>query len=206
MTHRPLIAILRGLTPPEAQEIGAALIAAGITRIEVPLNSPDPLDSIATLAREFGTQAQIGAGTVLRAADVQAVHAVGGRLIVSPNFDAEVVTETKRLGLASYPGVMTPSECFAALKAGADGLKIFPASLIGPDGLKAIRAVLPLGTQVFAVGGAGPENFADWIAASADGFGIGSALYKPGLSAAEVGKRAARMVDAYDTATKGVAV
>jgi len=206
MTDRPLIAILRGVTPPEVEAIGAALIAAGITRIEVPLNSPEPLDSIGTLARAFGAQAQIGAGTVLSLEDVQAVHGVGGTLIVSPNFDADVVAETKRLGMASYPGVLTPSECFAALKAGADGLKVFPASLIGPSGLKAIRAVLPPGTQVYAVGGAGPENFAEWIAASADGFGIGSALYKPGLTAAEVGQRAARMVAAYDTATKGVAI
>ncbi|MEQ8365935.1 MAG: 2-dehydro-3-deoxy-6-phosphogalactonate aldolase [Roseicyclus sp.] len=206
MTHRPLIAILRGLTPAEANPVGAALISAGITRIEVPLNSPDPLDSIGILARAFGDHAQIGAGTVLSMQDVRAVADAGGTLVVSPNCDAEVIAETKRLGMASYPGVLTPTECFVALKAGADGLKIFPASLIGPAGLKAIRAILPPGTQVYAVGGAGPENFAEWIDASADGFGIGSALYKPGVTAETIAERAARMVAAYDTVTKGIAV
>lgn len=206
MSDRPIIAILRGLTPVEAREVGAALIGAGITRIEVPLNSPDPLESIEILCKNFGDTAQIGAGTVLSPQDVRAVAEVGGRLIVSPNFDADVIAETKRLSLTSFPGVMTPSECFAALKAGADGLKIFPASQIGPSGLNAIRAVLPKGTQVYAVGGAGPENFGEWIKASADGFGIGTALYTPGLSASDVAKRAQNIVDAYDTATKGIAV
>jgi 2-dehydro-3-deoxyphosphogalactonate aldolase len=140
----------------------------------------------------------IGAGTVLTVADVQAVADVGGTLIVSPNCDTAVIAKSRALGLQSWPGVMTPTECFAALQAGASGLKLFPASLIGPDGLKAIRAVLPKGTQVYAVGGAGPANFAEWRKAGCDGFGIGTALYTPGLPLAEIADRAAKIVAAYD--------
>lgn len=197
---RNIIAILRGIQPDEAVDAVDALLNAGITSIEVPLNSPDPFDSIERMANAFGDQALIGAGTVLSVDDVNRVAQAGGKLIVSPNVDPRVIVATKTAGLQSWPGVMTPTECFLALKSGADGLKIFPGSLLGPDGLKAIRAVLPVGTQVYAVGGAGPENFADWFAASADGFGLGSALYKPGMTKADIAVRAQDIVTAYDAA------
>jgi len=197
----PLIAILRGLTPQEAPEIGRALLDAGLSVIEVPLNSPDPFTSIRVLKDVLGDAAKVGAGTVLTTEQVEAVAEAGGQIIVSPNCVPAVIAHTKALGLESWPGIFTPTEAFAALDAGADGLKLFPGSMAGPSRLKAIRAVLPPGTQVYAVGGAGPENFNDWIAASADGFGLGSALYKPGLSAAEVADRARRIVTAYKDAT-----
>ncbi|MEO8242566.1 MAG: 2-dehydro-3-deoxy-6-phosphogalactonate aldolase [bacterium] len=202
MTHRNLIAILRGITPPDAVAIAETLIAAGITRIEVPLNSPDAFTSIAAMAHDFSAVAQIGAGTVLTVEDVFHVRDAGGTLIVSPNCDPEVIHATKAEGLNSWPGVMTPTECFAALKARADGLKIFPASLIGPDGVKAIRAVLPKETQVYAVGGAGASNFTQWLNAGINGFGIGTALYTPGLTPAEVATRAAQIIAAYEEALK----
>lgn len=193
----PLIAILRGITPEAAPDVGAALVEAGITVIEVPLNSPRPLDSIAALAEALGERATVGAGTVLRPAEVDAVADAGGRIVVSPNCDAAVIARSKARGLQSWPGVFTPTEAFAALEAGADGLKLFPGAMAGPQGLAALRAVLPVGTRVYAVGGAGPENFADWIAASADGFGIGSALYRPGDGADAVAARARKIVAAY---------
>lgn len=197
---RPIIAILRGLHPSEATAVGRALVEAGIDKIEVPLNSPDPLDSIATLASMFGDQALIGAGTVLTLQEVEQVAGVGGRLIVSPNFDADVIRRSVDLKMQSWPGVYTPTEAFGALKAGATGLKLFPGVMAGPSGLAALRPVLPRGTQIYAVGGAGPENFGQWIKAGADGFGIGSALFKPGMSVSEIAERAQRIVAAYDEA------
>ncbi|MEM9853077.1 MAG: 2-dehydro-3-deoxy-6-phosphogalactonate aldolase [Pseudomonadota bacterium] len=199
----PIIAILRGLTPAEAEPAAAALLRAGIDRIEVPLNSPDPFKSIETMANAFGDDALIGAGTVLTAGDVARVAQAGGRLIVSPNCDREVIAATLKAGMASWPGIFTPSEAFAALQAGATGLKLFPGNMAGPGGLKALRAVLPEGCAVYAVGGAGPENFADWISASADGFGIGSALYEPGMGALEIEARARDIVIAYKEAKSG---
>jgi 2-dehydro-3-deoxyphosphogalactonate aldolase len=200
MTHRNLIAILRGITPDDAVAVGRALVAAGITRIEVPLNSPDPFRSIAAMATDLGPGVEVGAGTVLTVDDVAQVQAAGGTLIVSPNCDPAVIRATRDRGMASWPGVMTPTECFAAIHAGASGLKIFPASLLGPEGLRAIRAVLPRQLQVYAVGGAGPSNFADWVRAGASGFGIGTALYTPGTTAAEITTRAAAIVAAHDEA------
>lgn len=197
---RPLIAILRGLTPEDALPVGEALLAAGIDRIEVPLNSPRPFESIGLLAREFAHRALIGAGTVVTGEDVIRVHEAGGRLVVSPNCDPDVIRATKAALMQSYPGVLTPSECFAALRAGADGLKVFPAFLMGQEGLKAIRAVLPNEVEMYMVGGVGPDSFADWIKAGATGFGLGSSLYKPGMEAAEVGRRAAESVAAFDWA------
>jgi len=197
---RNIIAILRGISPEEAEPVCEALLEAGLTTIEIPLNSPRPLQSIAVLAKKFGSQAVIGAGTVLTAKEVRDVANAGGRIIVSPSFDAEVVAETKALKLASWPGVLTPSECFAALKAGADGLKIFPCSVVGPAGIKAMRAVLPAQTAIYAVGGAGPANFGEWFRAGVTGFGVGTALYQPENSLAQLRKAAIEIVRAYDGA------
>jgi len=185
---RKIIAILRGIKPEEAVPVTHALIEAGIDRIEVPLNSPEPLKSIKAMADAYGDKALIGAGTVLSASDVEDVAHAGGKLIVSPNTNRQVIQATKEAGLQSYPGAMTPTECFAALDAGADGLKIFPSFLLGAQGLKAIRDVLPKETQIYMVGGVGPDNFAQLIQAGASGFGIGSALYAPGTTPSEIGQ------------------
>lgn len=195
---RKIIAILRGITPDEAVPITEALILAGITSIEVPLNSPDPFTSIKAMVDSFGQDALIGAGTVLTPDDVLRLHQIGAGMVVSPDCNPRVIVATKQAGMKSFPGVMTPTECFTALRNGADGLKLFPGSLIGPDGLRAINAVLPEGTQTFAVGGANASNFSDWFAAGVDGFGIGSALYKPGASVDEITSRATEIVAAYD--------
>jgi 2-dehydro-3-deoxyphosphogalactonate aldolase len=192
----PLVAILRGLTPAEAPAIGAALVDSGFRLIEVPLNSPQPLDSIALLARQC-PQALVGAGTVLTPQQVRDVHAAGGELIVSPHFDAAVVREAVALGLACLPGVATPTEAFAALAAGAAMLKLFPGEMLGPPVLKAWRSVLPAGTPLFAVGGVGLHNLAQYKAAGAAGAGLGPSLYKTGMTAGELESRARELHDAW---------
>ena len=192
----PLIAILRGVKPDEAGAIGDALADAGFTLIEVPLNSPDPFDSIARLAERLGDRAMVGAGTVLRETDVAAVADAGGTLIISPNANRQVIAATAGRGMISLPGIATPTEAFAALDAGATALKLFPAEAASPVALKAMRAVLPPATRVLPVGGITPDTMRPWRDAGASGFGLGSALYKPGFSAAEVGTRAAAFIRA----------
>ncbi|MDO6415782.1 2-dehydro-3-deoxy-6-phosphogalactonate aldolase [Sphingomonas sp. BIUV-7] len=192
----PLVAVLRGLTPGESEVVGDALVEAGFTILEVPLNSPDPYDSIARLARRYGDKALVGAGTVLTVSQVAQVKAAGGELVVSPNVDTAVIAATVAAGMVSLPGYFTPSEGFAALAAGAHGLKLFPAEGASPAFLKAQRAVLPKETKVLAVGGITPELMAEWRAVGADGFGLGSNLYRAGKPAAEVAADAARFVAA----------
>lgn len=195
---RPLVAILRGITPDEVSDIGEALLTAGISWIEVPLNSPDPLDSITKLVARIGEKAVIGAGTVLTTEDVEAVALTGARLIVSPNMNPNVIRLSKAKGMISLPGVFTATECFAAVDAGADGLKFFPGDLIGPVGLKALKAVLPPTATTYAVGGVSVANIPEWLAAGVDGFGLGSSLYKPGDSAQDVAAKARDIVAAFD--------
>jgi len=190
----PLVAIIRGVTPGEADAIGSAIFEAGIRIIEVPLNSPDPLASIRRLADTFGDRALIGAGTVLDPAQVAEVQSAGGRLIVSPNTNPAVIRATVAAGMVSSPGYFTPSEAFAAIDAGAHALKLFPAEAATPAVLKAQRAVLPKDVPLIVVGGIKPDNMRPWIDAGADGFGLGSGLYAPGRSAAETGQLAGAYV------------
>lgn len=197
----PLVAIIRGVTPDEVEGVGGALLDAGFRVVEVPLNSPDPLRAIERLTRLAGDRATVGAGTVLSAADVRRVSDAGGRLIVSPNSDAEVIAATVREGLVSAPGYFTPSEAFVALKAGAHALKLFPAEAAGPAVVKAQKAVLPRDVPLIVVGGVKPDNMGPYVEAGASGFGLGSNLYKPGLTVDEVAANAR----AYVAAMRGLA-
>jgi 2-keto-3-deoxy-6-phosphogluconate aldolase len=198
----PLVAILRGLTPDEAVATGRAIVAAGFRMLEVPLNSPRPIDSIARLAKALGPDVLVGAGTVMTPAHVAAVADAGGRLIVMPHADTTVIRAAKAAGLLCVPGVATPTEAFAALDAGADALKLFPAEQSAPAVLKAWRAVLPHEVPVMPVGGISPDNMAPWIAAGASGFGIGSALFAPGRALEETSQRACAFAQAWQAQGK----
>ncbi|MBS3848193.1 2-dehydro-3-deoxy-6-phosphogalactonate aldolase [Devosia sp. BSSL-BM10] len=198
MEHRHLIAILRGIPPSETIDVCEALIEAGITMIEVPLNSPDALISIAMASNALGDIATIGAGTVLNKKQVAAVSEAGGTFVVSPDTNKQVIAETIRMQMLSFPGVFTPSDAFRAIKAGATGLKFFPAEVLGPKGIKAMKAVLPPEIPLYAVGGANPDNFDEYFAAGCSGFGLGTYIYKPGMDAAQVSERANAAVAAYD--------
>jgi len=193
----PLVAILRGITPDEAVSIGRVLAEAGFRVLEVPLNSPQPMESIRRLSQSLGDSVLVGAGTVMTPAQVDEVTAAGGRLIVMPHADTAVIRAAKAAGMICVPGVATPTEAFAALAAGADGLKLFPADQVTPAGLKAWRAVLPASVAVLPVGGIALGNMAAWLAAGAQGFGIGAALYAPGLAADEVASRARAFAQAW---------
>jgi 2-dehydro-3-deoxyphosphogalactonate aldolase len=193
----PIVAILRGVKPTEIIDVAAALVAAGIKGIEVPLNSPDPLESIEKLCARFGDQALCGAGTVLSPQAVDDVAKVGGKLIVTPNTDPEVIRRAVELNLTAMPGFATPSEAFAAVKAGAKALKLFPAGTFGPGHIKAVKDVLPKDVLVYAVGGVGAANLEPWRAAGVAGIGVGGELYRPGYTAQEVGERAAALVAAW---------
>nr|WP_232480687.1 2-dehydro-3-deoxy-6-phosphogalactonate aldolase [Roseomonas sp. KE2513] len=197
MDRLPLVAILRGVTPEEVVPIGRALVEAGFSIIEVPLNSPRPLESIRALAEDLGPEVLVGAGTVLAPEGVTEVAAAGGRIIVMPHGDPAVIRAAKAAGLLCVPGVSTATEGFAALAAGADALKLFPAELLTPRVLKAMLSVFPRGTRFLPVGGIVPEGMGEFVAAGAAGFGLGSALYKPGATADEVGERARRFVEAW---------
>ena len=198
MDHRHLIAILRGITPPETLAVCEALVAAGITMIEVPLNSPEATKSIFLAAQEFRGRALIGAGTVLSVEDVVRVETAGGRFVVSPDTNPGVIVETINRGMRSYPGVFSPTDAFTAIRSGATGLKFFPAEVLGPRGIKAMKAVLPPTIPLYAVGGANPDNFGEYFAAGCSGFGLGTYIYKPGMSAADVAAKAIAAVTAYD--------
>lgn len=198
----PMVAILRGITPPEVEAVGDALVAAGFSLIEVPLNSPDPFDSIARLARRLSGRALVGAGTVLTTDDVARVAQAGGQLVISPNSDSGVIRATRAAGMISMPGYFTPSEAFAALQAGANALKLFPAEAATPAILKAQRAVIPRSEKILIVGGIAPDGMTPWLDAGADGFGLGSALYKAGDDAATTARKAKAFNAAWGSLTR----
>lgn len=195
---RALMAILRGLTPEEAPAIGEALVEAGILRLEVPLNSPRPLESIALLAERLAGRAEVGAGTVLTPLEVEQVAEAGGSFVVSPNTDRAVIQRARASALQAYPGAFTATECLAAAAAGATALKLFPAFLLRPAGVAALTAVLPSGLPLYAVGGVDAPDLAAYRAAGCHGFGLGTSLYKPGRPAPQVAAAARRVVEAYD--------
>ena len=196
----PVVAILRGLQPHEAVAVGAALVESGIRIIEVPLNSPDPLASIAALQSAFGDTALIGAGTVLSVEAAEGLHGVGGRIMVTPNTDPSVIARGVQLGLEVMPGFMTPSEAFAAINAGARRIKLFPAARLGTSYVKAVKDVLPRNVGVWAVGGTDAATIGEWLNAGCEGIGVGGALYRPGDSAAHVGEKARELVTAWKAA------
>ncbi|VIO74968.1 2-dehydro-3-deoxy-6-phosphogalactonate aldolase [Bradyrhizobium ivorense] len=200
--QRPLVAILRGVKPDEAAGIVSALIEAGMTAIEIPLNSPDPFRSIEIAVKRAPADVLIGAGTVLSAAEVDRLHDAGGKLLVSPNVDVEVLSRARDHAMITLPGVFSPTEALLAARAGASGLKFFPASVLGPAGITAIRAVLPPDLMVAAVGGVSDANFADYVKAGIRAFGLGSSLYKPGMTAADIAVRAKVTIEAYDKAVQ----
>jgi 2-dehydro-3-deoxyphosphogalactonate aldolase len=200
--HRHLIAILRGISPQEMLGVCETLVRAGISLIEVPLNSPSPISSIRTAANMLQGRAWVGAGTVLSQDEVDAVAAAGGAFVVSPDCNETVMARTLAHGLRSYPGVFSPTEALRAIRGGAHGLKLFPAEVLGAKGIKAMKAVLPPQLPLYAVGGASPDNFDEFFAAGCAGFGIGSYLYKPGATLADIAQRASAIVGAYDRGTR----